>query len=473
MKQLHFLIIYVIMRQGKDVCYKLLQRDLVYYISCIRDCCFADNRNIYDLVVIDYIDSQFFLSLICFLGGHMLKEAILDDAKWNEFLTYKINKEFVSQKEKKIFTDFVLNKKYRTICSQIADGTYSFSVPKKHLISKGHSSKKRTVYTFSEEEMLILKFIAYLLYEYDYLFSPNLYSFRKNTSVKNAIHNLSHIKNLPNMYGYKVDISNYFNSIDIHLLLANLERDLPDSLLFSLIESILKNDWVEYEGKQLKEQKGVMAGTPISAFLANYYIREVDKFFWDQKLVYCRYADDIILFCNQKEELILHQKELIAFFEKYHLTINSDKEYFFAPKDKWEFLGFSFNHHTIDLSDNTIRKIKAKIRRSARGIRRWMLKKDAPYKIALKAMNRKYNRKFFGKQNREELSWKYWFFPTITTSESLKIIDNYMQEQQRYIVTGKHNKRNYKIVPYTLLKECHYQSLVHEYYKNLSLDVKH
>ena len=101
-----------------------------------------------------------------------------------------------------------------------------------------------------------------------------------------------------------------------------------------------------------------------------------------------------------------------------------------------------------------------------------MIKKNSTPQIALKAMNRKYNNKFFGKQEKEELSWKYWFFPTITTAESLKIIDNYMQEQERYIVTGKHNKRNYKIVPYSLLKDCNYKSLVNEYYKDLSLDME-
>lgn len=402
----------------------------------------------------------------------MLEKDILDDSKWNEFLEYKTNKDFISKKEKSIFADFIQNKKYQTICYQIVKGTYSFSVPKKHLISKGHSSKKRVVYTFSDDEMIILKFISYLLYEYDYLFSPNLYSFRNNSSVKNAIRNISNIKNINKMHGYKVDISNYFNSIDVDILINNLKKDIPDKLLLSLLENILKNELVEYDGEQIKEQKGVMAGIPISAFLANYYIKEIDEFFWNQKLVYCRYADDIILFCNNKTELTKFQKDLICYFEKYNLKINKNKEYFFEPDDKWEFLGFCFNNNKIDLSYNTIRKIKAKIRRSARGIRRWMLKKDSTPQIALKAMNRKYNKKFFGKQDNIELSWKYWFFPTINTTESLKIIDNYMQEQQRYIVTGKHNKRNYKLVPYSLLKECNYKSLVNEYYKDLSLNVK-
>ena len=289
---------------------------------------------------------------------------------------------------------------------------------------------------------------------------------------KNAIRNISNIKNINKMYGYKVDISNYFNSIDVDILLDNLKKDIEDNVLYTLFKDILNNDEVEYNSKILKEKKGVMAGIPISAFLANYYIKEIDEYFWNQKLVYCRYADDIILFCNDKDELKEYQEKLLSFFDKYNLTINKDKEYFFEPNDKWEFLGFSFYDNKIDLSDNTIRKIKAKIRRSARGIRRWMLKKNANYEIALKAMNRKYNRKFYGKQEKEELSWKYWFFPTINTSASLKIIDNYMQEQQRYIVTGKHNKRNYKIVPYGILKKCNYKSLVNEYYKSLSLDMK-
>jgi len=394
----------------------------------------------------------------------MLSIDLVDDTKWEEFLEYKTNNDFIPKKEKDIFTDFISNKKYGQICTQIIDGTYSFSIPKKHLISKGRSGKKRTVYTFNDDEMIILKYISYLLYDYDYLFSPNLYSFRKNSSVKNAIRNISNIKNLKNMHGYKVDIQNYFNSIDVSILLDNLKKDITDTKLFSLLHDLLTEERVQYNNEIITEKKGVMAGTPISAFLANYYISKVDEFFWSQKLVYCRYADDIIIFCNNKNELILYQEKLKDFFEQYHLSVNAEKEYFFEPNDKWEFLGFSFYDTKIDLSHNSVRKIKGKIRRSARGIRRWMLKNNADYKVALKAMNRKYNKKFFGKQDKEELSWKYWFFPSINTTESLKIVDNYMQEQLRYIVTGKHNKRNYKIVPYSLIKECNYKSLVHEYY---------
>ena len=367
----------------------------------------------------------------------MLKEDLTNDLKWNEFLEYKLSKDFVHDKEKKLLEEYIHNKKYKDICEKITNNNYHFSIPKKHVISKGHSSKKRIVYTFNDDEMIILKFISFLLYDYDNLFSPNLYSFRKASSVKNAIKNISNIKNINNMHGYKVDISNYFNSIDVNNLLNLLKTDIKDSLLLSIFDDILANEDVLYCNDIIKEKKGAMAGISISAFLANYYIKEIDEYFWNEKLVYLRYADDIILFCSSKKELYRYVQTLKDFFEKYNLTINKDKEYFFEPNSKWEFLGFSYQNGRIDLSQNTIRKIKAKIRRSARGIHRWMIKKDAKEEYALKAMNRKYNRKFFGKEENDELSWKYWFFPTITTSEGLKIIDNYMQNQQRYIATRK------------------------------------
>ena len=53
----------------------------------------------------------------------------------------------------------------------------------------------------------------------------------------------------------------------------------------------------------------------------------------------------------------------------------------------------------------------------------------------------------------------------VDTDKSLKIVDAYFQQEQRYLLTGHHNKMNYKKCPYSKLKECGYKSLVHEYYK--------
>ena len=400
----------------------------------------------------------------------IMLEKLLNHSLWEDYLKINLDNEYLSKKEKKKLQDFISNKKYLEIASRIISNDYTFSIPKKHIISKISTSKKRIVYTYNEIEMMMFKYITFLLYDYDYLFTPNLYSFRRNTGVKNAIYRLKKDYNLRNMYGYKVDISNYFNSIDPVILLSKL-KDNVDNDLYDLFKLLLLDKRVCFKNEIIEENKGVMAGVPISSFLANFYIKDIDKYFYDNKIKYYRYADDIIMFASSRDELDKNINILYSFFSEYNLNINHDKEYFFSPNERIEFLGFSFDNGVCDLSQNIVNKIKGKIRRSARGYRRYMFKKGLDEKTIIKALIRKYNAKFFGRNN-NELSWKYWYFPLINTARSLQIIDNYFQEYLRYIATGRHNKRNYSIVPYQALKELGYRSLVHEYYLFLNMENK-
>jgi len=384
---------------------------------------------------------------------------------WKEFLESKENSNNLPQKVIKQYQEFICNKKYIDIANSIINDTNKFSIPRKVLIGKMGKKKKRTVYIYEETENYILKMISHLLYKYDNIFSPNLYSFRKNNGVRKAIYTVIKTKNINKKWAYKVDIKNYFNSIPVKNLLENLKNDLNDERLYNLISELLLNNQVKYEDKILLEEKGIMAGVPISAFLANYYLKDLDGYFYKNGLLYARYADDIMVFGDTEEEVRQYQKIIKDFLSTKELAVNTEKEYFYKPGEKFEFLGFSFQDGIIDISNNSLKKIKGKIRRTARGLRRWMIKKEATPEITLKAMNRKYNNKFFGK-NENDLTWKYWFFPVINTDSTLKQVDGYMQEQQRFVVTGVHNKKNFQKVPYEFLKKCNYKSLVNEYYKS-------
>ena len=397
-------------------------------------------------------------------------EKLLDKNLWLQYLEENLNNEFLSKKEKKKLSCFIKEEKYLPLALKIVDKNYSFSIPVKHVISKISTNKKRVVYTYNESEMMIFKFITSLLYEYDYLFTDNLYSFRKKNGVKNAIWKVKKHHNLNMMYGYKVDISNYFNSIDINILLRNIKKDVDEDI-YLLFKTLLQDDKVLFRNQIIEEKKGVMAGVPIASFLANYYIKDIDKYFYDEKIEYYRYADDILILSNNYNSLLRIIEILKTKITSYNLVINQDKEHLFMPGDKIDFLGFSFSNGEVDLSTNILKKIKGKIKRSARGLRRYMLKNGKDEQSMIKAMIRKYNAKFYGR-NTTELSWRYWFFPQITTPKSLKIIDNYFVQELRYIATGKHNKRNYQVVPYKSLKELGYRSLVHEYYLFLNMENK-
>ena len=154
------------------------------------------------------------------------------------------------------------------------------------------------------------------------------------------------------------------------------------------------------------------------------------------------------------------------------LKINHEKEYITKPGEVWEFLGFSYCNGEIELSTNSIRKMKQKIKRKSEALRRWQRKKGLPVEKAAIGFINTINNKLNGRNNSNvksydfsEFTWSLWFFPNITTTKGLKIIDDYMQEYIRYTITGRHYKGNYRI-KYETLKKLGYRNLVNEYYKS-------
>ena len=390
-------------------------------------------------------------------------EKLLDTKSWNEFIKSKLYNNYSSIFTKRKVNKILANNTYKDISKSIVDGEYQFSIPTKHIISKNSSSKRRVVYLLTLEESFVLKHISYLLYQYDDLFAPNLYSFRKKTGVKSAINEIRKKHNLSGLYGYKLDISNYFNSINIDLFLDELKDNVDDDV-FNLFSNLFSDKRVRYRGQIIEENKGAMAGVPLSAFAANFYIRNIDEFFYKEKVFYLRYADDIIFFTKSKDERDKYIIALKALLNGKHLSINEDKVSYIEPGEYFEFLGFGFDGKTIDISKHSKEKIKSKIKRQTRRLLMWKDKKNLPPEKALIAINKKFNKKFYGKVD-NETSWSYWYFPIINTSKSLKEVDAYFQDEQRYLYTGRYNKMNYKKCPYETLKACGYKPLVHEYFE--------
>ena len=388
---------------------------------------------------------------------------------WYSFLNYKIENGTLFFEEEKELRDFIDKELYKEKVQKLNNQEYCFSVPQKMLVNKMGSTKKRVVYTFLQDENYILKLIAFLLHKYDNIFSPNLYSFRQHHSPKAALQKLT---KQTNVYCYKVDIHNYFNSIDAKLLLAKLSQVIHDKKLMWFFTKILSQNKCIFDGKEIAETMGGMAGIPISAFFANVYLMDMDQYFFDHNITYARYSDDIVIFCKSRQELEEHIKLLHSFIKQNNLQINSEKENIYTPSDSWEFLGISCHDKEVDLSSGTLKKIKGKIRRKCRALYRWQIKKGAPAEKAIKATIKIFNRKFYDINNTIELTWSKWFFPVLTTDKSLKIIDNYLEENLRYISTGRHTKKNYKNVPYKKLKELGYIPLVSAFweYKKATLN---
>ena len=387
---------------------------------------------------------------------------------WIQYFEYKVQYGHLGENEAQDLFRFIHNQEYIGILNKIA--AEGLSTPCKKQIQKIDSTKKRIVYTFPKEENYILKLLTYLLIRmYDGVFSPNLYSFRANYSVKQAFQHILSTSNIDQYYTYKVDISDYFNSIDLDILLPSLHKVLSNDLaLYEFIEAILKNPFVVENGEIKQEKKGVMAGCPIAAFLANVYLSDLDKMFAEEEIIYCRYSDDIIIFTKNKEAQERIKQKLLTTLENYHLTVNTAKEVATISNEPWTFLGLKYDNGEIDISDIALKKIKAKMRRKTRALIRWKNLKNKEPIYAVKAFINAFNKKFYNNTDVHDMTWSRWYFPLITTDKSLRVIDQYMQECIRYIATEKHTKSRYNF-RYNQMKELEYQSLVNNWYRNKEL----
>lgn len=393
--------------------------------------------------------------------------SVLDELRgerfWIEFLEYKLSGENISKYEEKDLRKFISNEEYLPVVEKILTNQ-PFPLPQLRELNKKSTNKKRIVFVFDREENYILKAIAYLLNKYDFVFSNNLYSFRKEIGVKKAITELVKKPNITSLYSYKVDIHDYFNSVDTYMLLPLLKKTLSDDeQLFDFISGIIKDPYVRDKDKVVCRKKGIMAGMPISGFLANLYLKELDEWFWEHNITYARYSDDIIVFAETQELISEYEQKIKHILAEKNLEINCKKEYKTNPNEPWEFLGFCVDENGIDLADISLQKMKDKMRRKARALVRWKNRTGACNERAILAFIRHFNRKFYDNPKQHEVTWCRWYFPTITTSKSLRILDEYMVSCIRYIATGKHTKANYNL-RYEEIKELGYRSLVNAYY---------
>lgn len=387
-----------------------------------------------------------------------------DPLTWNEFYSRKLEKGNVSKRELSGLLEFIENEEY----SEVAACLFSrpFSHPRISEINKKGSSKKRAVFTFPRKENYLLKLIVHLLYRYDGIFPDNLYSFRQNVSVKDAIRRIANWGQLKSSYCYKVDIHDYFNSVDTEIM-SDIIRKRIDSLdhpLSELLIKLISDPFAIKNGVITKCKKGVMAGMPVSGFLADLYLIELDEWFASRGIMYLRYSDDIVVFAESSEKIDLYEKTIKDFLQSKHLEVNPKKEVRTLPGEPVEFLGFRFEGNDITISRISVEKLKDKIRRKARALYRWRIKRSLSPDKAIRGLIKHFNRKFYNNPIHNEMTWCRWYFPVITTDKALMEIDRYMIQYIRYIPTGRHSKINYRL-RYDKIKALGYVSLVNSYYK--------
>ena len=339
---------------------------------------------------------------------------------------------------------------YKELSMQLADGTYNWSIPDKLLLSKAGTTKKRVVYmyNFLDRYLLGVLYRALNVLYADKIY-PNCFSYRVGISTNSAIQYIDKSKGNKKMYGLKSDIKGYFNSVSRqHLNTCLTELFGEDTGIRSTLDDLFNNDTVLFQGEEIQEYKALIPGCALGSFFANYCLRDIDKHFYEQEIVYARYSDDILLLSEDKED-ITHAVDFIkAKIEEYGLTINEKKYVQFEPDEAVDYLGLELSDKGVDISKHAKMKVKKTIKRWVKAGRKEIEIDGKPYDLVAKHIVRRLNYKLYKSYiiDERKFGWAYYAFRYITVLDSLTEIDFYLRDQLRYLKTGRHNKGNIKYV---------------------------
>jgi hypothetical protein len=125
--------------------------------------------------------------------------------------------------------------------------------------------------------------------------------------------------NQESKYILRVDVADYFGSINQHTLINALNSYGFDNSLADRLERML----LSYTGQ--RSSRGILQGIYPSDLFGAFYMSPVDRFFDDLGVPSARYVDDIYLFVGSVDQADNLLRKLIPFLRSYDLNLNEVK----------------------------------------------------------------------------------------------------------------------------------------------------
>lgn len=120
-------------------------------------------------------------------------------------------------------------------------------------------------------------------------------------------------------YILRLDVADYFGSINQHTLINTLQGYGFDGRLSDRLEKIL----LSYTGQ--RSSRGILQGIYPSDLFGSCYMSSVDRFFDDMGLLSARYVDDMYIFAESVDQADHVLRKLIPFLRSYDLHLNEVK----------------------------------------------------------------------------------------------------------------------------------------------------
>jgi retron-type reverse transcriptase len=154
----------------------------------------------------------------------------------------------------------------------------------------------------------------------------------------------------------KLDVRKFFDTIDHNIMMTLIKRRIKDPNVLQIFGDIVASYCV-------LDGKGLPIGNLTSQYLANHYLACADHFVKEQLNVKCyvRYMDDMVLWSNNRRQLLQQGRRLQNFLSE-KLLLNLKQFCFNKTNMGLSFLGYRIQHNQLRLTAKSkqrfVRKIK-------------------------------------------------------------------------------------------------------------------
>jgi len=255
--------------------------------------------------------------------------------------------------------DEILDSELSLIQRKIENNIYDFSFYKQKLIVKS-MNKTREISIPTLRDKLVIKYL-------DFYIRDKFEEVTKN--ILNAQQIIKKVKDSKNKYDsfIKVDIQNFFSSINHEILVNKLKSNIDDETILNLITKVITQSTVDVNTPfkqriKYNNKEGLPQGLSISGLLSEIYLFDlVQKYSIKDNLEFFRYVDDVLIFCK-KSDIEEITKSLKSDFEDLKLTIhdfesNSNKSSYGSINESIEFLGYKFQDELISVRESSVQKM--------------------------------------------------------------------------------------------------------------------
>jgi len=231
-----------------------------------------------------------------------------------------------------------LKKQIELIQKKVFNQTYRFTRYKQKLISKGAGKPPREVCIPTIRDRLTLKALNQFLQKRlaDKTEQPLPQNVTKQ--IKSVLTN-GHYDSV-----IKLDIENFYPNVKHLELIKRIRKFITYPIALNLITGAISTS----SNRGVGNDRGVPQGLPISNILASLYLRNIDlKNQKNDDIYYCRYVDDLLVFCNEIESRKIISS-IVSDCKKIGLNVydpkfRPDKSYVGDATSEFSYLGYRYN----------------------------------------------------------------------------------------------------------------------------------